>query len=54
MNIGLSEFLINFLSLILALAPLVIVVLSVAFIFRRISSLEARVAKLENTKGKES
>lgn len=53
MSIGLNEIFIIILSLVFLLVPLVIVVLSAVFLFRRIRELEARVAKLENASEKE-
>jgi len=54
MNIGLSEFLVVILNLALLLVVPVIVILSAVLLLRRIRDLEARVAKLEDAKKKES
>jgi hypothetical protein len=54
MNIGLSELLVVILNLAILLAAPVIVILSAVLLLRRIRDLEARVAKLEDAKEKES
>jgi hypothetical protein len=53
MNIGPSELLVVILNLTLLLVIPVIVILSVVFLIRRIRDLEARMAKLEDSKKKD-